>query len=132
MSNYSLILSEIVPYCEPIQVYELCNNGKSYFKDFAVEMMEDPALSSKFAAVIRTIEAACSLQRLNKRKFREIQGHNLPVKLYEAKSQGAEIRVYLFHEEKKGRIIVLGALKGTQTKDISRVKKIIKDYIDEK
>lgn len=132
MSNYSLILSEIVPNCDPIQVYELCNNNKSYFKGFAEQVVNDVALSSKFAAVIRTIEMASSLKRLSKRKFREIQGHKLPVKLYEAKSQGGEIRIYLFHEENTGRVIVLGGLKKTQNKDIRRVKQIIKDYINEK
>jgi len=94
--------------------------------------MKDSALSSKFAAVVRTIELTSNLNRVNKRKFREIQGHKLSVKLYEAKSQGGELRVYLFHEEKTGRVIVLGGLKKTQTKDIKRVERIIKDYIYEK
>ncbi|MDI3520752.1 MAG: hypothetical protein PWQ17_161 [Anaerophaga sp.] len=60
---------------------------------------------------------------------REIKGHNLTCKLYEAKS--GIIRIYLFHEENKGRVIVVGGLKDNQDKDLKSVKRIIKDYQDE-
>jgi hypothetical protein len=39
--------------------------------------------------------------------------------------------LYLFHEEKTGRVIVTGGKKDSQEKDIKAVTKIIKDYYNE-
>ncbi|KZE83343.1 hypothetical protein HX017_14215 [Myroides marinus] len=42
------------------------------------------------------------------------------------------IRVYLFHEEKTGRVIVMGGNKDSQDQDIKKVEKIIKEYNTQK
>jgi len=64
-----------------------------------------------------------------KAKFRPIEGHNLNCKVYEAKK--GIIRVYLFHQENTGRIIVTGGKKGNQKKDIKSIIKTIQDYYNE-
>lgn len=126
MKNFSLILSDYISTATRIKVYELCGNGKSLIGPFVDDIEKDGNLFDKFAGAIRVIEETANLKRYPKTKFREIQGHNLDCKVYEAKSN--IIRIYLFHEEKTGRIIITGGLKGNQKKDIKWVLKIIREY----
>lgn len=130
MKKYSLILSDHILSATKISVYELCKNGKSLFEPFVDEIEKDGNLFDKLAAAIRIVEETSNLRRYPKTKFREIQGHNLDCKIYEAKSN--IIRIYLFHEEKTGRVIITGGLKDNQVKDLKSIIKIIKEYRNEK
>lgn len=129
MSKYSLTLSQNISNDTKINVFELCKNDESLFEDFISQIKSDGNLFSNVASAIRIIEDTANLNRRPKTKFRIIEGHKLKCKVYEAKS--GIVRVYLFHEEKKGRIIVSGGLKDNQTKDIKKILKIIKEYQDE-
>ena len=113
-----------------ISVYELQKNEASLFEEFVDEIEKDGNLFDKLAGAIRIIEETSNLNRYPKTKFREIQGHKLNCKIYEAKS--GIIRIYIFHEEKTGRIIITGGLKNNQPKDIKSILKTIKEYQDEK
>ncbi len=97
---------------------------------FFDEIEKDENLLNNLAGAIRIIEDTSNLIRRPKNKFREIQGHNLNCKLYEAKS--GIIRIYLFHEEKTGRIIVTGGKKDDQKSDLKSIIRTIKDYQDDK
>lgn len=130
MRKYSLILSDHILSATKISVYELCKNGKSLFETFVDEIEKDGNLFDKLAAAVRIVEETSNLRRYPKTKFREIQGHNLDCKIYEAKSN--IIRIYLFHEEKTGRVIITGGLKDNQLKDLKSIIKIIKEYRNEK
>lgn len=99
------------------------------FEQFFDEVEQAGNLMANLAAGIRIIEDTANLNRRPKSKFRPIEGHKLSCKIYEAKS--GIIRIYLFHEEKRGRIIVTGGMKGDQEKDIKGVLKLIKEYFDE-
>jgi len=123
-------LSDHILSATKISVYELCKNGKSLFEPFVDEIEKDGNLFDKLAAAIRIVEETSNLRRYPKTKFREIQGHNLDCKIYEAKSN--IIRIYLFHEEKTGRVIITGGLKDNQVKDLKSIIKIIKEYRNEK
>jgi len=127
---FSLNLSPHITSTTKISVYELCKNGESLFEQFVDEIEKDGNLFDKLAGAIRIIEETSNLKRYPKSKFRELKGHNLSCKVYEAKSD--IIRIYLFHEEKTGRIIITGGLKDNQDKDIKLILKIIKDYNNEK
>lgn len=94
------------------------------------EIEKDGNLFDKLAGAIRIIEETSNLKRYPQTKFREIKGHKLGCKVYEAKSN--IIRIYLFHEEKTGRVIITGGLKDNQDKDIKFILKIIKQYNNEK
>ncbi len=113
-----------------IKVFELCKNDRSLFEMFFDEIEKDGNLLNNLAGAIRIIEDTSNLNRRPKNKFREIQGHSLNCKLYEAKS--GIIRIYLFHEEKTGRIIVSGGLKDDQKSDLKSIIRTIKDYQDDK
>lgn len=123
-------MSSHIPHETKIRVYELCENGKSLFEKYFNQAQKDKKRFGELTACLRIIESACNLKRHPKKKFREIKGHSLECKVYEAKSGLA--RVYLFHEEKTGRIIITGESKKTQRKDIAKIKKIIKAYYNEK
>jgi len=130
LKKYSLILSQHVINTTKIKVYELCKNDKSLFELFFNEIKKDGNLLNNLAGAIRIIEDTSNLNRRPKSKFREIQGHKLKCKVYEAKS--GLIRIYLFHEEKTGRVIVTGGLKDNQNVNVKSVLKIIKEYQNEK
>ena len=129
MKKYSLILSEHIPNATRIKVFELCKHNESLFGEFFKCIEQDDNLFGNLAAAIRIIEDTANLSRRPKAKFRELQGHKLDCKVYEAKS-GA-IRVYLFHEEHTGRVIITGGTKDNQDKDIKSVFRIIKEYKNE-
>lgn len=130
MKKFSLSLSPHITSTTKIGVYELYKNGKSLFEPFVDEIEKDGNLFDKLAGAIRIIEESSNLKRYPKTKFRELKGHSLNCKVYEAKSN--IIIVYLFHEEKTGRVIITGGLKDNQDKDIKSIFKIIKEYYDEK
>lgn len=113
-----------------IRVYELCKNGESLFEAFFHKIEKDKKLFDKLAGAIRIVELSSELFRLPKAKFRLIEGHKLECKVYEAKCD--VIRVYLFHEENTGRIIVTGGVKGDQKKDIQSLVKTIREYYHER
>lgn len=130
MSKYSLILSPNTSSNTRISVLELCVNGSSVFQLFIDEILEKGNLEGDLFGAIRNLELAADLKRLPKTKFRELKGYDINGKLYEAKY--GSVRIYHFHEEHNGRIIVLGGLKSHQKKDIKSAVKTIKDYQNEK
>ena len=122
-------MSKHIPNPTKIEVYELCKNNKSLFQSFFEEIEKDGNLLNNLAGALRIVEDTSNLNRRPKTKFREIQDYKLECKVYEAKS--GLIRIYLFHEEKTGRVIVAGGLKDNQKEDIKLILKIIKEYQDE-
>lgn len=123
-------MSSHIPSNTKIDVYELCKNGKSIFEEFFKQIEDEGNLISNLAATIRIVEDSANLKMAPKTKFRVLQGLSVNCKVFEAKS--GTIRVYLFHEEKTGRVIVMGGNKDSQDEDIKRVEKIIKEYNKEK
>lgn len=130
MKKYSLTLSSHIPSNTKIDVFELCKNGKSIFEGFFNQIENEGNLISNLAAAIRIVEDTANLKMRPQKQFRVLQGLSINCKVFEAKSGG--IRVYLFHEEKTGRVIVMGGNKGSQDEDIKKVEKIIKEYNNEK
>lgn len=128
MKKYSLTLSPHIPHNTKIEVYELCKNGKSLFEEFFDKIEKENNLFSNLSAAIRIIEDTANLKMRPKTQFR-ILYTKLDCKVYEAKSGG--IRIYLFHEENTGRVIVTGGKKSNQDEDIRNIEKIIKEYQNE-
>jgi len=96
---------------------------------FIDEHQNDDLIFDKIAGALSIIEITSNLLRLPKTKFRLIDGHGINCKVYEAKS--GIIRLYLFHEENTGRVIVTGGKKGNQKGDIKSVLQTIKDFKNE-
>ena len=130
MKKYSITLSSHIPSNTKIDVYELCKNGKSVFEEFFEQIEGEGNLISNLAAAIRIIEDSANLKMVPKSKFRVLQGLSVKCKVFEAKS--GIIRIYIFHEEKTGRVIVMGGNKDSQDEDIKRLERIIKEYYKQK
>lgn len=128
MKKYSLTLSPHIPHNTKIEVYELCKNGKSLFEEFFDKIEKENNLFSNLSAAIRIIEDTANLKMRPDTQFR-ILHTKLDCKVYEAKS--GSIRIYLFHEENTGRVIVTGGKKSNQDEDIRNIEKIIKEYQNE-
>lgn len=130
MKKYSITLSSHIPSNTKIDVYELCKNGKSVFEEFFEQIEGEGNLISNLAAAIRIIEDSANLKMVPKSKFRVLQGLSVKCKVFEAKS--GNIRIYMFHEEKTGRVIVMGGKKDSQDEDIKRLERMIKEYHKQK
>lgn len=122
-------MSRYIPNTTKISVYELCKNKQNIFQSFFEAVEKDGNLLNQIAGALRIVEDTSNLNRRPKSKFRLIEGHNLKCKIYEAKS--GIIRIYLFHEENTGRVIVTGGLKDNQDKDIKSILRTIKEYLNE-
>lgn len=129
MGKYSLIHTENIPNPTKIDIWELCKKGKSLLQMFIDEHPNDDLIFDKIAGALSIIEITSNLLRLPKTKFRLIDGHGINCKVYEAKS--GIIRLYLFHEENTGKVIVTGGKKGNQKEDIKSVLQTIKDFKNE-
>ncbi len=133
MSKYSLILSELFTQNLKIEIFELCVNGRSLLQNFEEVIENNEKHLVSFDRIVRIIERSANLELLAKEQFREIKGHTLPCKIYEAKHK--MMRVYMFQETGTGRIIVEGTIKidgKSQVKDIKRVVNNIKNYLNQK
>ncbi|QNR22596.1 type II toxin-antitoxin system RelE/ParE family toxin [Croceimicrobium hydrocarbonivorans] len=128
MSEFSLILSQNVDPNTKIQVFELCKNGENLFELFYDKVNEDGNLVDDLFGALRIIEDTSNRKLLPKKKFRSIIDKKLPYKLYEAKK--GSIRIYLMHEENKGRVIITGGAKTKQNRDIKRAKNLIRAYYE--
>lgn len=110
-----------------ISVYELYKDDESLIQQFIRSIEKDPKLLNQFSGAVSLVERSASFRRpMPKEKFRLIEGHKLDCKIYEAKK--GKIRIYLFHQENTGRIIVTGGKKGNQKKDIKAVEKTIREF----
>lgn len=123
-------MSNLVSPNTEISVFELCKDGESLIEEFAKSLEEDRKLFNEFTGALSIVERSASFKRpMPKTKFRIIQGHKLTCKVYEAKK--GKIRIYLFHQENTGRIIVTGGKKANQKKDIKSLEKTIREYQDQ-
>ncbi|MFN6946282.1 MAG: hypothetical protein ACK4ND_15135 [Cytophagaceae bacterium] len=112
-----------------IDFFYLLQNGESQFLSFCEGIKKDGNLKSELRTIqVRMQEMAEMRQPMPKTKCREITPKNDPVKEYELKTK--HLRVYLIHEEYKGRIIVLIGKKTTQDKDIRKFRQIKKEYLN--
>lgn len=126
MSELSIILSPNTARDTRIRIFELCINGESLFQRFIDHISHDGNLIDHLAGAIRIVEDTANLNRRPKTKFRELKNVSPSCKVYEAKYRS--IRIYLFHEEKTGRVILTGGLKNNQDRDIKGIRKIISTY----
>lgn len=128
MKKYSLTLSPFIVDSTKVDVYELCDNGESLFETFVNEIQHHGNLEKNLASAIGIIENNANKYRLPNTKFKKLNNSKSKFNVYEAKS--GSIRIYLIYQ-KCGNIIVTGGLKTKQKKDINKVIRIVKDYLDE-
>ncbi|WP_224994326.1 hypothetical protein [Cesiribacter sp. SM1] len=122
-------LQEIEEIRGKIKFFFLTVDGESQYEAFEAQIRAEGNLSSELITVqVRMQEMAEMRHPMPKTKCRDLTPKNDPVKEYELKTK--HLRVYLIHEEHKGRIVVLAGKKGTQTKDIKRFRKLKEAYLN--
>jgi putative component of toxin-antitoxin plasmid stabilization module len=110
---------------EAIKKYE-CELGPwDIFADGLVK--RNPNFKKQLITVYSRIDSLAQLQTLPKNKFKDITPPKDNVKEYEIKTP--DLRVYLFHLEHLGRVIICGGIKGTQNADIRQFRNLKRDYL---
>jgi putative component of toxin-antitoxin plasmid stabilization module len=113
-----------------ISFYKLFKNNDCEFDTFISEIKEEGNLEKELITIQSRMQEVSEGKLMPKNKFRDITPKKETVKEYEIKTH--HLRVYLFHEEKTGRIVVCGGKKTTQQKDIKHFRSIKKEYFQSK
>jgi hypothetical protein len=113
-----------------IDFFFLLQNEKNLFEEFIDEI----SMQGNYDSEIRTLKVR--LQEMAEVKIpmpftkcRDLTPKGDPVKEYELKTK--KLRLYLFHDHQKGRIIVMGGKKTSQKKDMIRFRNIKKSYLND-
>lgn len=112
-----------------LDFYYLIKDGKNQFKDFEQKLIEEGGYNNELVTIQARMQEMGDLKLLPKTKCRNITPRKDSVKEYEIKTRN--LRVYLFHLEKKGRIVVTMAKKKpkSQKKEIAGFRKIKREFL---
>lgn len=109
--------------------YELLIEGRSQFEDFFEKIKNNPQLISEVKSILSYMQYVSDLKSfLPKEKFRDITPEVDKIKEYEFKSK--HLRVYAFHSERKGKIVVFWGFKTNQVRDIKTFRSIKKTFLE--
>lgn len=111
-----------------IKIFVLLVNNHSEYEDFERKIETEGSYSSELVTIQTRLQDIADGKLLPKEKFRNITPKKELIKEYEIKTR--HLRVYLFHEEKTGRVIVCGGKKITQQKDMNHFRLIKKEYFN--
>ena len=125
MEKFSLKLIKSVQGKQ--KFYKLIEDDFCPFDAFQTEIKNSNYLS-ELLTIYAYMEMISNLKTLPNTKFRDITPNKSTAKEYEIKSK--HLRVYLFHEENTGKIIVCGGHKTSQKSDIKYFRNLKKAYLD--
>lgn len=112
-----------------IKIYKLIVDNNCEYDEFESEIEAEGSYVSELTTIQARLQNIADGKLLPKEKFRNITPKKEMVKEYEIKPR--HLRVYLFHEEKTGRIIVSGGKKPTQDKNMAHLRRIKKEYFNQ-
>jgi len=124
MPNFTL--KHISEIDSRIKIFKLIVKKRCEFDEFEQKIINEVSYISELITIQTRLREIADGKLLPKEKFRNITPKKELVKEYEIKTR--HLRVYLFHEEKTGRIIVCGGKKITQDKDINHFRRIKSEY----
>jgi putative component of toxin-antitoxin plasmid stabilization module len=127
---YNFTLKPIEEVVGRLKIFKLLVNNLSEYDEFEKQIKSEASLSSELLTIQARLYDIAECRLLPKEKFRNITPKKETEKEYEIKT--SHLRIYLFHEEKTGRIIVCGGKKGSQKKDIAHFRRIKKEYVNNK
>ena len=111
-----------------VKFYLLITNSECQYEEFEKKIAREGNYESELDQMqSRFQEVAEMIRPINKTKFRDITPKKEEVKEYEAKTKN--LRVYLIHQENKGRVIIFAGQKNTQKKDIRKFRSIKSQYL---
>ena len=126
---FKFALSPIYEIEGKIKIFKLLVNDNSEYDEFERKIIKEVSYSSELVTIQARLQEIADGKLLPKEKFRNITPKKELVKEYEIKTR--HLRVYLFHEERTGRIIVCGGKKVTQNKDINHFRRIKNEYFNQ-
>lgn len=119
-------LEEISEVTGKIKFFKLLNDKVCEFDGFWNEIINEGNLISELNTIQTRMQLVSDMKSMPKEKFKDITPNGDSIKEYEIKTPN--LRVYLFHEHLKGRIVVCGGKKGSQSSDIKHFRNIKKQY----
>ena len=111
-----------------LKIFKLLVNNRSEYDEFEKQIETEGNYISELVTIQTRLQDIADGKLLPKEKFRNITPKKEVVKENEIKTR--HLRVYLFHEENTGRVIVCGGKKTTQQKDINHFRRIKKEYLN--
>lgn len=125
---YIFALKYIVEITGRLKIFKLLVNNKCEYDEFEEQVQTESSYSTELVTIQTRLQDIADGKLLPKEKFRNITPKKEMVKEYEIKTR--HLRVYLFHEEKTGKVIVCGGKKITQLKDMNHFRRIKKEYLN--
>jgi putative component of toxin-antitoxin plasmid stabilization module len=119
-------LKQIEEIVGKLKIYKLLVNNQCEFDEFEKQIEREASFSSELLTIQARLHDIAGCKLLPKEKFRDITPKKESVKEYEIKTR--HLRIYIFHEEKTGRVIVCGGKKPSQKKDIGHFRRIKSEY----
>ncbi len=110
------------------KIFKLFVNHRCEYDEFERQIETEGSYSSELVTIQTRLQEIADGKLLPKEKFRNITPKKELVKEYEIKTR--HLRVYLFHEENTGKVVVCGGKKTTQQKDINHFRRIKKEYLN--
>jgi putative component of toxin-antitoxin plasmid stabilization module len=126
MNKFAItLIDEIVGL---LRIFKLLVNNRCEYDEFEKLIKTEGTWSSELVTIQTRLQDVADGKLLPEAKFRNITPKKELIKEYEIKTR--HLRVYMFHEEKTGRVIVCGGNKLTQKKDIFHFRRIKKEYFN--
>lgn len=114
-----------------INFFYLKVDDKIQFLEFEEQIKNEGNLVSELATIQARMQEMAEMRNpMPEKKCRDLTPKGDPVKEYELKTRN--LRVYLIHEERVGRVVVMVGKKTTQPKDIKKFRNIKSAYLKEK
>lgn len=126
MSRFAL--KQIDEIVGRFKIFKLLVNHRCEYDEFERQIETEGSYSSELVTIQTRLQEIADGKLLPKEKFRNITPKKELVKEYEIKTR--HLRVYLFHEENTGKVVVCGGKKTTQQKDIDHFRRIKKEYLN--
>lgn len=125
MSTFAL--EEIKEIVGKIKFFYLKIDDINHFTEFEKQIEKDGTYESELNTIQSLMQQVSEMKfPLPKTKFKDVTPKNDPIKEYEIKTRN--LRVLLFHQEKKGHIIVLPFKKTDQKKAFKKFRRIKSSY----
>lgn len=121
-------LKQIEEIVGRLKIFKLLVNNRCEYDEFERQLETEGSFASELVTIQTRLQEIADGKLLPKEKFRNITSKKGLVKEYELKTR--HLRVYLFHEENTGKVVVCGGKKTTQPKDINHFRRIKKEYLN--
>jgi len=109
-----------------IPLFALAIDDVCGIDEFEALIKKEGTYVNEIDSLYAIVEQTCNMLRVSKNNWKELRlEKKIPYKVYEARSRN--LRMYLIHEEKTGRVVIYGGKKTNQDSDIKRIKKMVTD-----